>query len=102
LLPRCARRVDQLQWDSWGCEFCINSSGVGGEQDEFVGAGRMLQRNGLGDESAQRPPHHARTLEAERLDHSQGVVGELVDIEWRSIIRGGANAAVVEQDELVS
>ena len=59
------------------------------------------QSEGLGDESAHRPTQHAHTLEPERLDHARGVVGELVDIEWRAVIRGSANAAVVEEDELV-
>src|SRR6266508_174471 len=61
----------------------------------------MLQSKGLGDKSAHRPPQHAHMLERERLDHSRSVVRELVDIEWRSVIRGSANAAVVEEDKFV-
>src|SRR5947208_15641129 len=57
-------------------------------------AGRAYQRGpgdprgeDLGDESAQRPSQDAYALELERLDHSPGVVGELGDIEGRSVIR---------------
>jgi hypothetical protein len=90
-----------LRSDDRGREFRINSSGVGREEDEFVDAGRMLQSNGLGDESPHRPPQNAHALELERRDHSLSVVCELVDIEWRAIIRGSANAAIVEEDEFV-
>jgi hypothetical protein len=90
-----------LRSDGRGREFRINSSGIRGEEDEFVNAGRMLQSKGLGDESAHRPPQHTHALELERLDHARSVVRELVDIEWRAIIRGSANAAVVDEDELV-
>jgi hypothetical protein len=47
------------------------------------------------------PIDHPSTLtrsELQRLDHPGGVGRELVDIEWRSIVRGSAHAAVVEQD----
>jgi hypothetical protein len=101
LLARCAGCVDQLRSNGGGREFRINSSGVGGEEDELVNAARMLQSKGLGDKSAHRPTEHAHTFELERLDYVRGVVRELVDIEWRAIISGSADAAVVEEDELV-
>src|SRR5439155_17188595 len=43
----------------------------------------------------------AHALEIERVDHSRGVVCELADIEWSSIIGGSANAAVIEEDQFV-
>src|SRR2546430_2069308 len=79
----------------------VGSSWVGGEQDELINEGRVIQGEDLGDESAQRPSQNAYALELERLDHSPGVVGELGDIEGRSVIRGKPDAAVVEEDDLV-
>src|SRR6266496_1285657 len=61
----------------------------------------MLKGKHLGDESPHRPPQHTHTLELKRLDHSRGVVRELADIEWNSIICGSANAAIIEEDQLV-
>jgi hypothetical protein len=45
------------------------------------------------------PIDHPSTLA--RLDHPRGVVCELGDIELRSVVRGGADAAIVEKDNLV-
>src|SRR6266513_4868975 len=51
------------------------------------------------------PCVHRRGLsihELERVDHPRRVAGEFGDVEWRSIVGGGADAAVVEQDDLVA
>jgi hypothetical protein len=47
------------------------------------------------------PIDHPSTLQLKRLDHPRGVVCELGDIELRSVVCGGADAAVVEEDDLV-
>src|SRR5437762_4573240 len=75
--------------------------GVGGEQDKFANAGRIVEGECLRDESAHRPSEHAYSLELERLDHPRRVAGEFGDVELRSIVVGAADAAVVEQDDLV-
>jgi hypothetical protein len=40
-------------------------------------------------------------FEPQRLNYVRGVIGELRNVEWLSIVRRTANAAVVEQDEFV-
>jgi len=66
-----------------------------------VNAGRIVECEGLRDKSTHRPSEHARSLEVERLDHTRHVVGEFGYIKWRSIVVRGANASVVEEDEVV-
>ena len=62
---------------------------------------RVLQCECLRDESAHRPSHYTRALETERLDYMRGIVSKLRNVEWLSVVRGAADAAVVEQDEFV-
>ena len=40
-------------------------------------------------------------FETQRLNYVRGIIGELRNIEWLSVVRRTANAAVVEQDEFV-
>ena len=67
-----------------------------------MNAGRIVEGECLRDESAHRPSEHAYSLELERLDHPRRVAGEFGDVEWRSIVVGAADAAVVEEDNLVA
>ena len=61
----------------------------------------MLQRERLRDKSAHRPSQYACALETERLDYMRGIVCELGDVEWLSVVARAADPAVIEQDELV-
>jgi hypothetical protein len=61
----------------------------------------MWQGQRLRDESAHGPSQYARTLEAERLDYMCGIISELGDVEWFSVISRTADPAVIEEDELV-
>jgi hypothetical protein len=58
----------------------------------------MLHRKRLRDESAHRPSQDVCALEAQHIDHARAIIGELADIEGRSVIRGTADTAVVEED----
>ena len=40
-------------------------------------------------------------FETQRLNYVRGIMGELGNVEWLSVVRRTANAAVVEQDEFV-
>ena len=40
-------------------------------------------------------------FEAQHLNYLRGIIGELRNVEWLSVVRRTANAAVVEQDEFV-
>jgi hypothetical protein len=61
----------------------------------------VLQGESLSDESAHRPPEYAWALHVEHLDYSRGIIAELVDTEWPSVVRGGTDPAIVNEDELV-
>jgi hypothetical protein len=62
---------------------------------------RVLQDEGLGNESAHRPSQKACALEAEDFDYSRGVLGELGNIKWPPIVRGATDPAVVGKNQLV-
>ena len=40
-------------------------------------------------------------FETQRLDYVRGIIGELRNVEWLSVVCRTANAAVVQQDEFV-
>jgi hypothetical protein len=61
----------------------------------------VLQGESLSDESAHRPPEYAWALHVKHLDYSRGIIGELVDTKWPSVVRGGTDPAIVNEDELV-
>ena len=63
--------------------------------------GTIVEGECLRDESAHRPSEHACSLELERLDYPRRVARKFGDVEWRSIVVRGADAAVVEEDNFI-
>ena len=70
-------------------------------KDEFGNEPRMLQGERLDNETPHRPSEHVCPLDTEHLDYSRGIIGELGNIKWPSVVCGATDSAIVEEDELV-
>src|SRR5467141_5009606 len=61
----------------------------------------MLQGERLDNETPHRPSEHVCPLDTEHLDYSRGIIGELGNIKWPSVVCGATDSAIVEEDELI-
>jgi hypothetical protein len=61
----------------------------------------MLHGERLGNETTHRPSEQTYPFDAEHLNHSRGIIGELGNIKWLSVVCGVTDSAIVEEDELI-
>ena len=61
----------------------------------------MLQRERLSNKTTHRPSEQTCALDTEYLDYSRGIIGELGNIKWPSVVCGATDSAIVEEDELI-
>ena len=69
--------------------------------EAFVNTPRVLQRERLSNKTTHRPSEQTCALDTEYLDYSRGIIGELGNIKWLSVVCGATDSAIVEEDELV-
>jgi len=62
---------------------------------------RVLQRERLSNKTTHRPSEQTCALDTEYLDYSRGIIGELGNIKWPSVVCGATHSVIVEEDKLV-
>jgi hypothetical protein len=78
----------------------LASGRPGPGEDQLADQFRVLDHEGLGDHAAEGEREDVDLVEAERPDERVGVVGHRLDAVG-NLSRGGADAAVVERDDVM-